>query len=412
MANRKLIWVSHFIPYPPKGGALQRSYNLLKELSNHFDIDLICIRSDRLVRDNFGDLNRGLDVCQEQLSKLAADVKFIAADRSVTNTLQKYIAAAGAFFSLSPFIEYWVKSSAIQSIIAEKLVENPDAIVHLDSIGMCYSVAGLPANTVIINHHNIESDMQYRRAREESNFFKKIYFLLDAYKIRRLEAKYCSAASLNVYCSDLDRERMKSNLGVGGVVAPNGVDVNYFRSKSVDISMRKGLIFAGGIGWYPNYSAMKFFLLEVWPKLSLLLPDLTLTIVGRDGEKLRKYVSSEKVTITGFVDDVRCYIDSAAVYVCPIFVGGGTKLKVLDALSMGIPMVAHPIACEGIDVVDGESVVCASGADEFVEATVDLLSNQDKRSRLAARGRELVECQYSFCAIGAKLAQDYWEISQ
>ena len=123
-------------------------------------------------------------------------------------------------------------------------------------------------------------------------------------------------------------------------------------------------------------------------------PSLRLsTLAARDGE----------LRVRGFVPDVRPHITSAAVYVCPIMDGGGTKLKILDALAMGMPIVAHPVACEGINLRDGENVVFAREASEFVDAIAALLGNAQWRKRLSANARSLAESSYSYSVIGRTL---------
>jgi polysaccharide biosynthesis protein PslH len=107
--------------------------------------------------------------------------------------------------------------------------------------------------------------------------------------------------------------------------------------------------------------------------------------------------------VHGFVPDVRTKITTASLYVCPIMDGGGTKLKILDALAMGMPIVAHPIACEGINLRDGEDVVFAREPFEFVDAIVALLGNPQRRRLLSANARSLAESSYSYSVIGRKL---------
>jgi len=111
--------------------------------------------------------------------------------------------------------------------------------------------------------------------------------------------------------------------------------------------------------------------------------------------------------VTGFVDDVRPYIEEASVYVCPIRDGGGTKLKILDALAMGKVIIAHPISCEGIDVVDGESILYASTAEEYVYQFERVMEDLILREKIEKGARRVVEEKYSFAAIGRDLASSY-----
>ncbi|MBK8187801.1 MAG: glycosyltransferase [Cellvibrio sp.] len=195
------------------------------------------------------------------------------------------------------------------------------------------------------------------------------------------------------------------------VDVPNGVDLNYFNKLSISRSQRT-LIFVGGLNWYPNYDAMKYFLSDIWPLLLREIPDVNMKIVGASPPQwMLDYASQYKnLSILGFVDDVRPYLSEAHIYVCPIRDGGGTKLKVLDALAMEIPLVADPIACEGIDVVDGQSVLFASDPKDYVSAVKKLISDDKLSESLAREGRLLIERLYSFREIGKKLAIIYQDI--
>ena len=187
------------------------------------------------------------------------------------------------------------------------------------------------------------------------------------------------------------------------VTIPNGVDCEYFVS-SRPRTRPQSLVFVGTMDWYPNVDAMRFFLREVWPALQLRLPSTTLDIAGSNPpESLRRMARTlAGVTVHGYVPDVRPLIDSAALYVCPIRDGGGTKLKILDAFAMKKCVLAHPIACEGISVTPDKNVVLAETADEFVERIIALLSDPDRRQAIGEAARALVESRYSFRAIGAQ----------
>ncbi|WP_431685877.1 glycosyltransferase family 4 protein [Hahella sp. NBU794] len=406
----KLLWLSHFIPYPPKGGALQRSFNLLKEASRYFDIDLFSLVQSFPVKENFGSLEEGIQVCKNELSKYTSSIEFFYIN-SEKNKPNKALTAIKAGLSSSPYIEYWLKSDELLARLKDIGGNDSYDLVHCDTIGVARYAKEVLLAKKILNHHNIESHMQYRRAKGEKNILKKLYFYFDAMKIYSLEKRYCHEFDLNIVCSDLDAERLVDKLHVDTHVVPNGVDTDYFSSSFNEREVDDSLIFAGGMTWYPNFQAMEFFIKEVWPLLKQRRPTINITIVGRGGDKLRPLVGAEAaIKITGFVDDVRPYIERASVYVCPIFVGGGTKLKVLDALSMSKAMVAHPIACEGIDVEQDKNVVLAETPEAMADKILYLLDKPSLRIDLGRAGRELIERRYSFKAVGDDMAEKYFSL--
>jgi glycosyltransferase involved in cell wall biosynthesis len=137
-------------------------------------------------------------------------------------------------------------------------------------------------------------------------------------------------------------------------------------------------------------------------------------VIGQDPpEKLLDLARRDpSYRVHGFVDDVRNYIEEAGIYVCPIREGGGTRLKILDALAMRKPLVAHPLSCEGIDVKDGESVLFATHPAEFRDNILLLLGNKELRNKMGEAGRDLVCKKYSYASIGNKLSQLYLEVQK
>jgi glycosyltransferase involved in cell wall biosynthesis len=155
--------------------------------------------------------------------------------------------------------------------------------------------------------------------------------------------------------------------------------------------------------------AAKFIAEQLWQRLVEAVPGLTLDLVGSDPppEAVRLAERDDRFRVHGFVDDVRPYLQRAEVFLCPITDGGGTKLKILDALAMEKAIVADPIACEGIDVVDGVSVLLASTPEQYVEAVTSLMADAQKRTGMGRAGRALVRDRYSYATLGRKLADTY-----
>jgi glycosyltransferase involved in cell wall biosynthesis len=169
------------------------------------------------------------------------------------------------------------------------------------------------------------------------------------------------------------------------------------------------IIFVGGLSWYPNASAVKRFLAASWPIVRSANPDVSFTVVGRNPPQwLQDYAKRDsRVRPTGFVDDIRPLVENATIFICPIFDGGGTKLKMLDAMSMAKPIVAHPIACEGLDAQHGLHLLVAETPQDFASSILSLLDDAEKRAALGTAARLHVERNFSFAAIGEALADSY-----
>jgi glycosyltransferase involved in cell wall biosynthesis len=216
---------------------------------------------------------------------------------------------------------------------------------------------------------------------------------------------------MNLVVSDLDGSRLKEHAGEVRVsVIPNGVDVEYFRPGPPGGKRKEGLIFAGAMDWYPNREAVRFFLKEIWPKLQDREGERPVTFLGKNPPReLLEAAKGSSIRAPGFVDDVRPYLDEAGIYICPIRDGGGTRLKILDALAMAKPLVATGLAVEGLDLVEEVHYLRAETADDFVGQIRRLENDPDLGLSLAAEGQRHVQERFSWDVIGKKLADSYQE---
>jgi len=284
--------------------------------------------------------------------------------------------------------------------------------VHFDTISLAPYKSLLPNLPSTLDHHNIESDMMFTRSSKEKNKIKQFYFWQEAIKLQKYEKQHCPKFDYNLTCSELDSERLlRISYTSKERVIPNGVDTKYFKPIEAE-KVPDSMIFAGGLSWYPNIDAMHYLADEIWPLLKQKIPDITMSVIGKNPSKklLNLGKKDKNFNVYGFVDDVRPYIAKSMIYVCPIRDGGGTKLKILDALAMGCAIVAHPMAIEGIDLKHDQNVLIANSAEEFVKYITLLLNNPLLRKKLSENGRQVVIDKYSYTSIGEKLAATFTEL--
>ncbi len=185
-------------------------------------------------------------------------------------------------------------------------------------------------------------------------------------------------------------------------IVPNGVDAGACPPLPPEARERGTLIFPGALTYTANFRAMQFFLAEVWPRIRAAHPEARLRITGSTrGVDLAALPLDEGVELTGYVPQIRPLIARSTLCVVPILEGGGTRLKVLEAMACGTPVVATPKGAEGLAVRDGEHLLLAEGAEAFAAAVLRLLEDGALRSRLAEGGRALVESRYDWRRIGA-----------
>lgn len=403
----RILWLSHLIPYPPKGGVLQRSYNLIRELAKYHEIDLLAFNQPRLIGPLFSSVEAGVQEANEVLGKICQRHRFfeIPSERQASGRYWLAIKSlAGAPYNIN-----WLASEEFRDAIKQWTEEKNYDLVHFDTISLIPFLKDIPSHTAtVLDHHNIESHMLLRRAQNETNLVKRFYYWQEGARLERYEKTYCPQFSLNITCSDIDTARLKEISHTSHVeTVPNGVDTDYFQPGQEGKKLK--LVFVGRLNWYPNRQAVKFIVEDLWPALKQKWPQIEFDLGGSNPPDFAVALArrDNNFHVHGFVDDVRPIIAEATAYVCPITDGGGTKLKVLDALAMGKPLIAHTIACEGIDVTPNVDVLIADTVNDYVEHLTKLWDDTSFRQKIATSGRDLAEGRYSFRAIGKTTSDLY-----
>lgn len=212
-----------------------------------------------------------------------------------------------------------------------------------------------------------------------------------------------------VAVSDLDARRLEELAGISGVVTiPNGVDTAYFADTGAP-RRANSLVYVGGLTWSPNHDAIRYFCKEILPRLAAEVPEVSLTVIGKvpNGGDFREIIDNPRVRMSGLVDDVRPLIAEAAAYVVPLRIGGGTRLKILEALSMAKPLVSTSVGCEGLDVIHGEHLLIADTPEAFAQQVLRVLREPDLARRLGLAGRERVEQRYDWDVVARGLESVY-----
>lgn len=410
----KVLWFSHLVPYPETGlGVLQRSYHLVRELARAHQVYLLAFVQRKIITELLGDVETGLQRAQKHLEEYCARVQFLPIPSDGSRLGMAWLAArslAGAH----PYTIRWLLSGTARRLATDWNASIDFDVVHLDTLSLAPYRNIFTRGAKSLDHHNIESEMMLRRARIETHPLKRLYFRQEGLRLQRYEQRVCPQFDLNITCSTLDTERLKRlSPELRATEVPNGVDTEYFRPGG-EQERPLSLVFAGNLSWYPNAAAMLFFAESVWPALKKELPGVSMDVIGANpSPRLLTLAARDKdFRVRGFVPDVRPYINRAALYVCPIRDGGGTKLKILDALAMGKAIVAHPIACEGIGVRDGHDVLFAREPGEFVRTIARLLGSPQTRQQLSDNARLLAEASYSYAVIGRKLVKELEECNE
>lgn len=404
----RVLWVSHIIPYPPKSGVHQRSYNLLRAVAMQHEVDLVAFVQEPWLEIFYASREEAIEDCGRHLGAFCRTVRFVSIEKLARPLGKLRTAIEGLFFTQCYTIR-WLQTASARKQFAELSQLATYDLAHFDTLSLAPFRPLFSSVPATLGHHNVESQILQRRAQNEASWLKRWYFYQESRRVRRYEARVANSFVRHIACSELDCGRLRAIApGINAIEIPNGVDVGYFCPTGV-ATANKSLIFVGSLNWYPNVDAVLFLLREIWPLLQARVPDVTLDIIGSapPPSVLRLASSLPDVRVHGFVDDVRPLIDGAAVYVCPIRDGGGTKLKLLDAFAMAKCVVAHPISCEGIEVVPTRHVLMAETAVEFADCIQNALDNLILRESIGKAARELVVERYSFVKIGRQLLSEF-----
>lgn len=402
-----ILWLSHNVPYPPVSGALQRNYNLLKRVAARHNVYLLAFNQKALLSDE-----KEIQEAQQVLEKLCSHVEIVSIP-SDSSRFCWYKLVLASFFSKDPYAINWLKSQEMHSRIKHALGELKFDLVHYDTIGLVEYFNDVGCIAKVLNHHNVESVMMKRRASKETNILKQLYFYAEAVKLKSAEKEFCAQAKVNLVVSNPDAAELREICPQANVaLCENGCDTDYLQPSETELPEPGHLLFIGNLKWYPNRDAIVYFIKEVWPELVKECPLVKLTVVGaHPPEELVRLASRDaRLQVTGFVEDMRPYFRRADIVICPIRDGGGTRLKILDAMAMGKPIVTTSIGCEGIDVVPGRDVFIAETARDFIAHIKSLMANPSMKAEVSSSVRKIAERKYSWDVIGNRLLTIYSEV--
>jgi sugar transferase (PEP-CTERM/EpsH1 system associated) len=299
---------------------------------------------------------------------------------------------------------------------AAKVQEALDELLSQDhyEVVLCEEVfsAGyrIPADIkVIIDQHNIEHELRWRTYQHERAWrLRKWYNWRESRLLRPVELERCQRADVVLVTSDRELRLLGSllpRLPKGGIhVVPNGVDVGAFRPSGLQQEVPGRIIFTGNFAYFPNVSGALFFAQQCWPIIRAHVPDATWQIVGCDPTpEIQRLAALPGITVTGAVPAVQPYLAAASVAVAPLYIGSGTRLKVLEALAMRKAVVSTRLGCEGLSVVPGEHLLVEDQPQALAQAVIVLLRDPSRRAALGTSGRALIEEQYNWDSCGARI---------
>lgn len=398
----RVVWLSHIVPFPPHGGAAQRAYYLMRALASQAEIHLVAFSSA-------GAANKTTEEARKELQKYCARVHFWkpAFPRSGPRWFWELASAPIRKQPLScrPFT-----GNAILRDWEALLRALPDALIHCDTPDLGVFAATTNHRALVLTHHNCESHLAARRADAERNPLRRFYLRQEAERLARLERALCHGAKVNVVVSEADRRRLlRVNPAAHVHVVENGAaDTSPAAAKELEADPPQ-VLFTGLMDWEPNVAAVEFFVTQIWPQIRQAVPNAQFVVAGRNpASRVRRLAESTPgMTLVPNPAEMREWFERAAVFACPLRTGGGTRIKILEAMAAGTPVVSTAVGCEGLNLRSGEHILVQDVPADFAAAVIWLLRNPEIRRRIGAAGRELVGRLYLWQQIGRKL-KDAW----
>jgi sugar transferase (PEP-CTERM/EpsH1 system associated) len=258
-----------------------------------------------------------------------------------------------------------------------------------------------PQTRLILDWHNIESEILARYAENDSNPLRAWYARRTSVLSRNVENELLRLCHAHTVCSERERDVLQQRAPEARIeVVGNGVDCEFFAANSASNVERHDVLFMGRMDYHANIDAALFFVSKVWPLIYARRPELRLVIVGAQPAKSILALREQGITVTGTVDDVRPFYQSALTSVVPLRVGGGTRLKVLEAMAAGTPVISTTLGAEGLEVTPGKDILIADSPEAMANAVVSLQAGSPQWQELAASARRLVQVKYDWSVVG------------
>jgi sugar transferase (PEP-CTERM/EpsH1 system associated) len=392
----RILWLKSDLLLPLDKGGKLRTWHLMRHLANHHDITYVAFAEPSTPVANV-----------EGMHEVARRVETITRADPAKGTLRFYADAAMHVVDPLPYAVGKYRSREFKQRVSTLLAEQAFDLIVCDFLFPAVNLPKrLPCPAVIFTH-NVESEIWRRHAETKTGMLSRMLYDAQYRRMLRYEGRTLARFDGVLAVSDQDGDTF-SRLYPGAIthpvhVVPTGVDTDYF-TPSPSAAQSREMVFTGSMDWLPNEDAMVFFCRDVLPIIRAEEPDVRLTVVGRaPTPTVRSLADGTSIEVTGGVADVRPYMKDAAVYIVPLRIGGGTRLKIFEAMAMGKAVVSTTVGAEGLPVTNGEQVMLADDPHTFARAVVGLMRDIDRRRQIESAARALVVERYDWSAVAGEL---------
>jgi sugar transferase (PEP-CTERM/EpsH1 system associated) len=385
----KILWVKGGGLVPPDSGGKIRSYHILRELAKRHSVTFFSYYAEHP-----SDIH-------EQLTQLFERAVYIPLRIPIPRSRGEICHFARHMWSPLPYSVAKHSQTTVVSALRNLLQESSYDVVISDFVIPGAVIPGDIGCPKIIFTHNVEAQIWHRQFKTAFNPIWKVVAWSEYRKMLRYERLCLENADHVFTVSENDRSMFARFIDRQHItVIPTGVDTEYFRPAG-DGGQANKLVFTGAMDWMPNEDAIVYFAGEILPLIRQEIPQVTLTVAGRGPSRrlLALAVANKCIRVTGRVTDIRPYMAEGSVFVVPLRIGGGTRLKIFEAMAMGKAIVSTSIGAEGLPVIHGKDIVMADTPRNFARSVIDLLRRPEQRKNLGLSARQRVEEQHSWNAV-------------
>ena len=379
----KILWLKTELLHPVDKGGKIRTYEMLKRLKSKYEVTYLTLAGSTRPR-------QATKLATEYCHRLIT-VPFADAPKHSPSFYRDLVVNLG---SRLPYAIEKYRSNQMRREIERELQSATYDVVVSDFLVPSINLPFTGRAATILFQHNVESMIWRRHYESQTNPITKTYFKTQWERMLTYERQACNRFDAVVAVSAVDRDFLREHFEVNPVYdVPTGIDTEYFQPlPDVESNNSLEIVFTGSMDWMPNEDAIVHFVRDILPRVASVVPGVTLTVVGRNPSGRVSTLARQypHVTVTGRVPDIRPYLGRAAVCVVPLKVGGGTRLKIFEAMAMGKPVVSTSIGAEGLPVQDGNELLIADGAERFAHTVIRILRDRNFASRLGREARAAV----------------------
>jgi glycosyltransferase involved in cell wall biosynthesis len=381
----RVLLLTQVLPYPPDSGPKVKTWNTIKYLAQRHDVTLASfVRGDQ-----------SADVAH--LRRYCQAVHAVPMERGVVRDGRAMIRS---LFTSRPWMMVRDDRSEMRRLVDRLAAETAFDVVHADQLNMAQYALRVRGTFKVLDAHNALWLLYRRLAGTMSPGLKKWLLERDWRLLKRYEGELVRGFDAVLAVTEEDKRALLEAAGVEReiTVIPIAVDTDEVRVVARQ-SKTNHILHIGTMYWPPNIDGVWWFLREVYPLIRRQRPDIVFDVVGSRPPQSLRALSGDGtgINVTGYVEDPTPYLEQAALMVVPLRAGGGMRVKILNALAQGIPVVSTTLGCEGIAVTPGDHILVADEPTEFAAACLRLLNDPNLGARLVCSGRRLVEDTYNYC---------------